>query len=339
MGPEQLVEESFSWVIRGGELRLSNLGQLELLRGMHERGVPLRIMVRGSSMHPFIRDRDVLTIAPLDSRDPRAGEVVAFTHPVTGRLVIHRVIKETDRGWLLRGDNCSKSDGEVTKEQIIGRVTRIERGGREVGLGLGPERKLIALLNRGPGLLFIKQIWLLPRRAAGFALRCLQAFPLYRLLGRYLARSLTVAPAEDNDLEIIKRRFHMSGPFFKQSPGLKVCNWVAKQGGKVIGFVQLVSRPQAYRHWAGDWLFSLQVWPLYRGLGAGEKLTNRVIEKAQKQGAAELLLLVNENNIRAIRLYQKLGFTRIVLPALEPILAAEKNRTGRRRVVMQKKLR
>ncbi|HOL18373.1 MAG TPA: GNAT family N-acetyltransferase, partial [Bacillota bacterium] len=76
----------------------------------------------------------------------------------------------------------------------------------------------------------------------------------------------------------------------------------------------------------------------YRGLGAGEKLTKRVIEEAQKRGAAELLLLVNEDNRPAIRLYQKLGFVRAVLPALEPVLEAEKKRTGRRRIVMQKKI-
>jgi hypothetical protein len=35
------------FVTPGGELRLSNAGQLEMLRGMVERGVPLRTKVRG----------------------------------------------------------------------------------------------------------------------------------------------------------------------------------------------------------------------------------------------------------------------------------------------------
>ncbi|HOL17759.1 MAG TPA: S26 family signal peptidase, partial [Bacillota bacterium] len=248
----------------GGVLYLSNSGQLELLRGVHERGVPLRTMVRGSSMYPFIRNNDVVTIAPLNGRLPRIGEVVACTHPVTGRLVIHRVIKKNAHGWLLQGDNCPRADGEVTGDQIIGRVIRIERGGREVRLGLGAERKLIALLNRGPGLFFIKQIWYFPRRAAGFILRCLQALPLYRLLGRYLARSITVVPAGENDRALIQRRFHLFSPFPIPSPGAEVFYWVARRGSKVIGFVQLVRQHKDHRHWPGYWLFSLQVWPPYR---------------------------------------------------------------------------
>ena len=197
---------------------LSNSGQLELLRGVHERGIPLRTMVRGSSMYPFIRNRDVLTIAPLNGRLPRLGEVVACTHPVTGRLVIHRLIKKSACGWLLQGDNCPKADGEVTSEQIIGRVIRIEREGREVRLGLGAERKLIALLNRGPGLVFIKQIWFFPRRAAGFMLRCLQALPLYRLLGP-APGALDNRCARWKMIEFIRRRFHMFRPFPMPSTG------------------------------------------------------------------------------------------------------------------------
>jgi hypothetical protein len=95
----------------GGELRLSNLGQLALLRGMAERGVPLRTTVRGFSMAPFIRDEDVLTIKPLNGRAPRPGEVVAFTLPHTGRLAIHRVIAAVDEARIIRGDNRPEPDG------------------------------------------------------------------------------------------------------------------------------------------------------------------------------------------------------------------------------------
>jgi len=137
------------YVTYGGELSLSSSGQLELLRGMEERGVPLRFMVSGYSMRPFIRDQDVLTVAPLGNREPHRGDVVAFTRPEIGKLVIHRVIAKRGSGWLLRGDNCLEADGVVVLENILGRVVRTERGGREVRLGLkaGAGKKLIALLS------------------------------------------------------------------------------------------------------------------------------------------------------------------------------------------------
>ena len=127
---------------------LSNLEQRELIRAVTERGAPIRTRVSGFSMSPFIRDGDVLTIAPLNGRAPRVGEVVAFTQPDTGRLAIHRVIARVGTAWHIRGDNSPEPDGIVPRENLLGVVTRVECEGRDVRLGLGAERALIALLQR-----------------------------------------------------------------------------------------------------------------------------------------------------------------------------------------------
>ena len=165
--------EPSSYITGGGELRLSNPGQLELLRGMEERGVPLRTTVRGFSMSPFIRNLDVLTISPLHDQRPRIGDVVAFSHPENGRLVIHRIIKKTGSGWLIKGDNCQEADGVVATDNIIGCVTRIERNNRNVKLGLGRSGRLIAFLNYGRSLDYFKKLLRLLRRLNRFSLLCL----------------------------------------------------------------------------------------------------------------------------------------------------------------------
>ena len=139
--------DSLSFTHLGGELHLSNLGQLELLRATVEAGIPLRTRVRGFSMSPFIRDDDVLTIVPMNSCAPRSGEVVASTLPDSGRLAIHRVIVRMGTGWLVGGDNCPQADGVILRENMIGRVVRVERQGHEVRLGLGAEARLIAWLQ------------------------------------------------------------------------------------------------------------------------------------------------------------------------------------------------
>lgn len=334
-----MQETGSSYISLGAELCLSNLGQLELLRGMKERGVPLRMTARGFSMHPFIRDQDVLTISPLTDREPGVGDVVAFTRPDLGSLAIHRIIMQTIAGWRLKGDNCPEADGVVMRENIMGRVTRIQRRGREVRLGLGLERVWIAFLNRGDGLILFKKLLKMSRSAASLAVQWLQGLSFYRLFGRRLLKGVVIAEAKERDLEAFHRRFNPSEPYHRQPPDPNVTNWVARQGEKVIGFAQLVDHPEDHFPWVGHWLFSLHVWVLFRGVGIGEKLTRSVIENAENRGVRELHLAVFEDDKRAINLYRKLGFAQVALPGLEPMFEAEKQQYGRRQIVMKKLLR
>jgi ribosomal protein S18 acetylase RimI-like enzyme len=331
--------EQAKYITYGSELSLSNPGQLALLERMAERGVPLRTSVRGFSMHPFICDRDILIITPVDEYELILGDIVAFTNPDSGRLVIHRIIEKTATGWLLKGDNCLEADGVIDEKKIIGRVTCIERGEKEIRFGLGIEKKLIAFLNRCNGLAYLKKLWHMPRRIAGYSLRTLQNLSTYRLLWRRFAPPFSITLATDSDLEEVNRRFNPFVPYRRQPPSLNVTNLVAKTGGKLAGFVHLVYHPEDHHPWMGYWLFSLYVWGRYRALGLGEKLTGQVIEEAKNMGASFLSLVVYEDNFEAINLYQKLGFSQITNISIESLLAEEKEQTGRRRIVMQKSLR
>jgi hypothetical protein len=131
--------------VRGGEDLRRSLAA-DLLRG----GSPVRLEVTGHSMSPFIRSGDVVTIEPLSGRRPALGEVVAVA-PASG-LLVHRLV-----GWkrgraLSRGDVAAEADPVTPSEALLGRVTRVERRGRRVRLGLGIERVAIAWLSRA-GLL------------------------------------------------------------------------------------------------------------------------------------------------------------------------------------------
>ena len=99
-------------------------------------------------MHPFIKDGDVITVSPLRGARLHTGDVVAFCHPDTGKLVVHRILTNNPQGLLLQGDNSPETDGLVPSASILGRVTKVERNGRLIRLGWGPERRLLALLAR-----------------------------------------------------------------------------------------------------------------------------------------------------------------------------------------------
>ena len=137
------------FVINGAELPLSGAALLELMQAVFARGMPFRFRARGWSMAPFIRDGDVISVSPRQQTPARTGQVVAFIHPETGKLVVHRVIGKRDNACLIQGDNVPDGvDGLIPEASVLGRVTRVERGGRSVWLGLGPERYAIAYLSR-----------------------------------------------------------------------------------------------------------------------------------------------------------------------------------------------
>lgn len=132
----------------GGKTSFSGPVLSELLRAVLDKGVPFRFRANGFSMSPFIRDGDVVTVSPLFDVTPHLGDVVAVIQPGTGRLVLHRVVGKKSSYYITKGDNIAKEDGLVSTENILGFVTKVERKGERVAVGFGPERILIAILNR-----------------------------------------------------------------------------------------------------------------------------------------------------------------------------------------------
>ncbi len=133
---------------KGNELSFSGPAFVELIRAVLDKGVPFRFKAKGISMHPFIRNGDVITVYPLSGTLPRYGDVVAFIRPGTSVLIVHRVVGKIDDSFLIRGDNTGYFDGLIPTANILGYVTKVERNDREAYLGLGPERFLIAFLTR-----------------------------------------------------------------------------------------------------------------------------------------------------------------------------------------------
>jgi hypothetical protein len=112
------------------ELSLPNTAMMELLRAVHDKGAAFRFKAAGFSMTPSIRNNDVITISPLKEIPPAVGEVVAFRHPRSNRLLIHRVVRKKHGTFFFRGDNLRQTDSHIPRENILGVVTRVERRGR-----------------------------------------------------------------------------------------------------------------------------------------------------------------------------------------------------------------
>ena len=128
---------------------LSGKALVELMKGVLEKGLLFRFQAGGLSMSPFIREGDIITVSPLSGKKPVLGEVVAFLYPGRNGLAVHRVIGKKGSCYAIQGDNLTLlQDRSIPRENILGRITAVERKGRRVSIGLGPERYALAFLSR-----------------------------------------------------------------------------------------------------------------------------------------------------------------------------------------------
>lgn len=129
----------------------------ELIAEALRAGRAVRVRVTGSSMLPALRPRDTIAVLPFDQTNagtgagamPSRGQMVVFMRE--GRLFAHRVVGlEADRERAgdsrlrvtTRGDALANSDPPLETAEILGSVSAIHRGGREIAVrDKGPSRK------------------------------------------------------------------------------------------------------------------------------------------------------------------------------------------------------
>lgn len=72
----------------------------------------------GISMRPLFKDRrDNVLIRPIN------GKLKKYDVPLYkrgDRYILHRIIKITENGYVIRGDNCDNCEFDITDEKIVG---------------------------------------------------------------------------------------------------------------------------------------------------------------------------------------------------------------------------
>lgn len=90
-----------------------------------------KVFLRGRSMHPFLREGDILWIREGSLKEIKRGSIVVYKRD--GRSIVHRVIKilygSKEPIFITKGDNSSIPDDPVYPHQIVGRVVmRLRKG-------------------------------------------------------------------------------------------------------------------------------------------------------------------------------------------------------------------
>jgi signal peptidase I len=123
----------------------------ELLEETLNRGHSIRFRAPGDSMYPTIRNGDVITVTPTETAFITIGDIILYRHK--SGVTAHRVIRITKRDahhsqhsalrpqtsdlrpqsyFILRGDAAVVFDDPVSADQILGKVTLVERSGRRI---------------------------------------------------------------------------------------------------------------------------------------------------------------------------------------------------------------
>jgi hypothetical protein len=99
----------------------------------HDQAVrPLRLPVVSDSMRPLLRAGDWVLVEAVTPTALKLGDVIVVQRGV--ELITHRVVACDDQGWRTHGDNTRVIDQVVQPEEIVGRVSAIERGADRLDL-------------------------------------------------------------------------------------------------------------------------------------------------------------------------------------------------------------
>ena len=331
------------------ELRLDNDAFADLSAQILGQGGSFQFRARGSSMTPFIRDGDLLTIAPVDPAGLRIGDVALY-HTERDRVVAHRIVGRTTQvGELVletRGDARLASDSSLPAARVLGRAVRLRRGDRVYRLDRGPWRlaarlwvavhplrRALARLVRG-----IKELALR-------TLQALQSLPPYRRLARrrFGARA-RYRPALARDGDDLQRLFgRQSLPGVRGSDGALARRIAAGEMDGLALMATVRDRPAgcvAVRYFPDDeplypglWLLGPVVRARHRRAGIGEDLLRLALEGAAAEGAAWVHLLAFEDDTATLALARRAGFLPASLPALQARLEEPDYRSQRRLIL------
>lgn len=120
--------------------------------------------------------------------------------------------------------------------------------------------------------------------------------------------SLILAMAWESEGRELNRDTLMAGiQAVFQNPALGTY-WVVEADGQLIGCTLITVEWSDWNNAPYWWIQSLYIVPRHRGQGVFKRLLSALEANAKTQGVKELRLYVEQNNQRAIRVYQRTGF-------------------------------
>lgn len=134
-----------------------------------ERGLAVRLPIKGTSMLPLLREGRDTVILESPRVDPVGGDVVLYRRD-NGSYVLHRIVALSGDRYTMCGDNQHRVERGIRRDQIIAVMTSYFKGEHEKHISSLPYRIYVAwrvVLRRAKNLLFRIKRRLFGKRADG----------------------------------------------------------------------------------------------------------------------------------------------------------------------------
>jgi len=106
------------------------------------------ILTRGISMRPMLREHKDIVIIERLNRKLKKYDVPLYRRPNCDRFVLHRIVKITDNGYVIRGDNLLYNEYDVKDGDIIGVLKAFYRNGKYYNCSTSKSYKVYIVLNQ-----------------------------------------------------------------------------------------------------------------------------------------------------------------------------------------------
>lgn len=142
--PSSVVASRTGTVLPKRSLQLSAPEAAQLIRDAVRAGGELWVTGSGQSMHPTVRNADLVLVAPLRG-SVRRDDVVLV--PLGPRLMLHRVALIEENRVVTRGDARERNDPPIPRTEVIALAIAVRRDQRVTPLGLTARFGAAALLR------------------------------------------------------------------------------------------------------------------------------------------------------------------------------------------------
>lgn len=298
---------------------------LEISEEVLKTGNNLRFRALGMSMHPFIRNGEILIVQPVSADELRTGDI-AFYKTEADVLVAHRMLTRRANGDILtKGDFGRLPDRPVEKKHILGRVVAVEKSdGRQTNL----TKRHYQLIKLPLAKLSVMNIsfYRLYRQAKHYALaparpalNRIQSLKIFRNYARKFTWTVQFGLSTPEDDVLLSHHFGFSS--LRRNPRTgkiarslsedtddEFFRLVARKNKKVLGTIAAKRNQQESASPNTWWISGFFVRERYKGRGIGEGLMKHALTEIVKHGNQRAMLFVKKDNTPALSLCKKLGF-------------------------------
>jgi signal peptidase I len=107
-----------------------------------KQNIPIRLKTRGSSMLPFIRSGDYITIRYIRWEELKIGDIIAYSDNGYNNITCHRLVKIEGSILITKGDSHNQGYERILPNSLLGKLISIEHGRNKLNLEAGFQRFL-----------------------------------------------------------------------------------------------------------------------------------------------------------------------------------------------------